>query len=570
MSFTQLGTASSPKNSLSKNQWGILAAILFLCLTPGLMTIPVMDRDEARYSQASTQMMETGDYIDIRFQDQKRHVKPVGIYWMQTITTRPFGGPDAPIWAFRLPSYFGIMIAAFATAWLGARIVSARAGLVAGAIVGMALATAIEARTAKTDAMLLASAALAQGALFMLITRDRALSPPKFWGAPALFWFASGLAIIIKGPIVSMVSATTVIGYALWTWDRSFLKNFRVLPGVALMLAVALPWFILITIQTGGAFFQEAVGHALLGKVAKSDDSHAGPIGYYTMLLPALMWPGSIFLGLAGLVAWVRRHEPVVKFLLCWIIPTWIIFEFVATKLPHYVLPTFPAIAILAVIGMTDAKQLLTLKAGKWLHYGLALVLFVIVTMVVAILPVAGADYLGDALWAPANVATLVAGLVTLGAGIAVMFGMTDRRLMIFGGAAIATYIALMQFAIPGLNHLWPSHHVAKLVAQLEGCESIPAATAGYREPSNVFHLGTDTLLTDGPGAAVFLAEHKECGIAIVDESERDAFDAALPSELSSVSVGQVEGQNTVKGRDLKLDILMTDQSRLSKKGEAN
>src|SRR5687767_15481764 len=86
-----------------------LTAALLIVLTlvlymPGIAALPVTDRDEGRFVQATRQMHETGDFLDIRFQEETRYKKPVGIYWLQALATAPFGGADAPIWAFRIPS----------------------------------------------------------------------------------------------------------------------------------------------------------------------------------------------------------------------------------------------------------------------------------------------------------------------------------------------------------------------------------------------------------------------------------------------------------------------------------
>ena len=92
--FTQSLTQPGDTGGLSVRAWIVLMLVAVLAHLPGLFSIPAMDRDEARYAQASRQMMETGDYVDIRFQGDPRHVKPSGIYWLQVITTQPFGGED--------------------------------------------------------------------------------------------------------------------------------------------------------------------------------------------------------------------------------------------------------------------------------------------------------------------------------------------------------------------------------------------------------------------------------------------------------------------------------------------
>ena len=77
----------------------LLLAVALLCFLPGFFSIPPIDRDEARFAQATKQMVESGDYVDIRFQDEVRYKKPVGIYWLQAgvvKTASALGVPKAP------------------------------------------------------------------------------------------------------------------------------------------------------------------------------------------------------------------------------------------------------------------------------------------------------------------------------------------------------------------------------------------------------------------------------------------------------------------------------------------
>lgn len=544
--------------------WGVLAIIALIALAPGLTSMPVMDRDEARYAQAASQMLESGDFVDIRFQDDPRHVKPAGIYWMQVVTALPFGGADADIFAFRLPSLIGMLIAVFGTAWLGARLFGPQAGLTAGLLLAVALMSQVEARTAKTDAMLLATGVLAQIGLIIMLLKAEAGERLKFVGWPLLFWAASGAAIMIKGPIITMVSALTLIGYLAWRWQSPWrvLATFHWIKGLAVLSAIALPWLIAINIATDWAFLQESVGHALFGKVGEADDSHGGPFLYHTLLSPAMFWPGSALIGLAGLAAWAGRKTPEIRLLIVWAALTWIVFEFVQTKLPHYVLPAFPALALLAGVGLKQVGDLLTGRVAKWVHY-LWIGLAVLAGLAVAAIPTYGAIELGASNLVLPSVASGL-GLVTVLAIIWFAVKPDSARLVPVAALAALQYAITFGFAIPSVDAAWPSNRVHRTVTQLEGCEAFPAATAGYREPSNVFYLGTEVALTDGAGAAGHLLANPDCGIAIVDESEREAFFAAMAAtEVRSLAT--VSGTNLVKGDPLTLEIVTAAESRVTR-----
>jgi 4-amino-4-deoxy-L-arabinose transferase-like glycosyltransferase len=455
---------------------------------------------------------------------------------------------------------------------------------------------------------------LAQIGLMMMLLRAEAGTRLKFIGWPLLFWAASGAAIMIKGPIIAMVSALTLVGYfvfkhhakwLVWIIAAAFLieilklaglgflpggiavmmgglagvfvfdlilqspmrvtlAKFHWLKGLVVLSAIALPWLIAINIATDGAFLQESVGHALFGKVGEADDSHGGPFLYHTLLSPAMFWPGSALLGLAILAAWAGRGKPEIRFLILWAMMTWIVFEFVQTKLPHYVLPAFPALAILSAAGMMQAAGLLTGWKAKTLHR-LWIVLAVIAGLAIATFPLMGALQLGEDQLLRVSIA---AALGVFSVAVMIWFVLKPglARLLPLSGIVAIQYLAAFGIAIPAVDAAWPSNRVARIVETLEGCEAFPAATAGYREPSNVFYLGTDVALTDGAGAAASLLLHPECGIAVVDASERAAFDIALSGEAVR-TLGRVEGVNLVKGDALDLVIVTLEASRVRTPG---
>ena len=149
---------------------GLLLVISLLAFLPGFFQIPPVDRDEARFAQATKQMVETGDYVDIRFQNDVRYKKPVGIYWLQAAMVKAAGAlglTEAPrtIWLYRIPSLIGALGAVLLTYWTALAFVSRRAAILAGIMLTTSILIGVEARLAKTDAMLLLTTVAAMGAM---------------------------------------------------------------------------------------------------------------------------------------------------------------------------------------------------------------------------------------------------------------------------------------------------------------------------------------------------------------------------------------------------------------------
>src|SRR5438045_4190788 len=195
-------------------------AIVFLVLCgivlflPGFFNIPAIDRDEARFAQATKQMVETGDYVDIRFQDDVRYKKPVGIYWLQAgavLTASAAGLPRAmtTIWVYRIPSLLGAIASVCLTYWAALAFVSRRAALLAGLMMASCLLLSIEGRIAKTDAVLLSTMVAAMGTLarIYLPEQRKTLAARGSWTVPAIFWTALAAGVLVKGPVIVMFVA---------------------------------------------------------------------------------------------------------------------------------------------------------------------------------------------------------------------------------------------------------------------------------------------------------------------------------------------------------------------------
>jgi 4-amino-4-deoxy-L-arabinose transferase-like glycosyltransferase len=524
---------------------------------PGFFTIPAIDRDEARFAQATKQMVESGEFVDIRFQDDVRYKKPVGIYWLQAAvveTASSLGVPKAQlrIWLYRVPSLIGAIGAVLLTYWTALAFVTRRGAALAALLIGSCVLLGAEARLAKTDAMLLLSVTAAMGAMARVyLSWQRGEDPARPpWSSPAIFWTALAGGILLKGPLILMFVGLTIVLLAILDRSAVWLWRLRPVWGLMWMLVLVLPWFVAIFWRAGDAFFANSLGGDMLSKLA-AQESHGAPPGLYLLLFWVTFWPGAPLAGMAAPAVWRARREPGAQYLLAWLIPSWIVFELVLTKLPHYVLPLYPAIAILTV-GALERRVL----SRSWLVRGAAW--WFVIPAGAAVIAIVGAIKLTHQpvfpAW-PVLAAAMIFGLV---AWWLFEESRAERSLLNAVFAAMCLAVAVYGIVLPSLTTLFPSAGIARALRNVV-CVGPKAAAAGFHEPSLVFMTGTSTLLTDGSGAADFLGQGT-CRFALVESrSERSFVQRAEAIGLRYNVATRVEGYNISQGKAVSIAIFRSE-----------
>ena len=539
-----------------KQYFGLILLCLVLYL-PGLTTLPPVDRDEARFVQATRQMLESQDFVLIRFQNKPRHKKPIGIYWLQAAAVKMTGSSRVNhVWPYRLPSLLGALAAVLLTFGFGKNLFDRNTGLLAAMLTASSLLLVVEAHMATTDAALLATVVAAQGALANLYVRTRR-GEAFGWGMPILFWTAQGIGILIKGPITPLVSLVTILTLIAVDRQVSLLRSLRLPLGIPLVAVIVCPWAIAITLATDGAFFSDALRSDLLPKLISGHESHGFLPGYYLLLIALTFWPGSLFLGPALRQAWKRRSYMEERFCLAWIIPVWLAFELIPTKLPHYILPIFPALSLLT------ARLLLAGRKDVWdlWRWGLArfgFVLWALVSVILGAAVVAFPVYIDgrfDMLTIWPAVATVLMLVVTSWQAF--------RGRLVEAAIAAAILAALilaptLHVIMPNAEGLWLSRSVAKAVERYsESVSGLPpvVAASGYHESSLVFLCGTDTKLVSAAQAASHLRQNPN-GLALIRERKDDLFHQSLSSFSGSVQLlERIKGFNYTKGKRLTLNL---------------
>jgi len=570
----RFGTPREPRNRVNPGRGlvtvldfvtgGDFRAVIFLTIAalmmflPGFFNIPPIDRDEARFAQATKQMVETGDFVDIRFQNEVRYKKPVGIYWLQAATVEAASSLGLPraqirIWLYRVPSLIGAVGAVLLTYWTALAFVTRRGAVLAALLLCGSVLLGVEARLAKTDAMLLLTATAAMGALARVyLSWQRGEDPARPpWSWPIIFWTALAGGVLLKGPLIFLFVIATVGTLAVLDRSAAWLWRLRPVWGLIWLLVLVLPWFVAIFLRAGDTFFTDSVGGDMLSKLAGGQESHGAPPGIYFLLFWITFWPGAPLAGMAAPAVWRARREPGAQYLLAWLIPSWIVFEIVVTTLPHYVLPLYPAIAIL-IAGTLERRML----SRSWLVKGAAWWFVVpaaasVIAVVAAIKLTLQPVFLA---W-PFVAVSLILGLFA--------WWMYDddhaeRSLLNAVTASLFLGIAIYGIIVPALTPLFPSPEIARALRNVV-CVGPKAAAAGYQEPSLVFMTGTSTLLTDGSGAADFLARGS-CRFALVESRSERAFgQRAQAIGLRYNVFRRIEGYNFSQGRSISVAIFRSE-----------
>jgi 4-amino-4-deoxy-L-arabinose transferase-like glycosyltransferase len=544
------------KDFSAKTERHPLIALVVLCLIawlPGFFTLPPLDRDESRFAQATKQMLETGDFVDINLGSGVRYEKPVGIYWLQAASTTALGeGVRDRIWTYRVPSVLGALTAVIATYLLARSVAGMEAAFAAAALLGLSVLLMTEAKIAKTDAVLLACTVTAQAVLMRayLSARRPDEHPPPSLPLALAGWAAFGLGVLVKGPIIALICGLSATAISLWDRDGRWLRRLRALPGLAVAILLVAPWAIAIGIASHGQFYQQSLGQDFAVKAMGDAEAHGAPPGYFAALAHLTFWPGSLWLLPAVVLAVKRHREPAVRYLIVWAATTWLLFELVPTKLPHYVLPAYPALAMLCGLWLASDRSAET--KGERVARMASLALFVLVGLALA----------GFLAFAPARLGNgspwwlYASAAVGAFAIIAVIPLAQDKE----SAGAMAALAAVVLYGVagfgtvPNLQRLWLSPRLAEAVKRHTAAGDPPVVTAGYAEPSIRFLLGTRTALYLGPEAGATTTAAG--GLVLVNENERDGFLKAVEDGGAHAhALEDVDGLNYSNGRGVRITL---------------
>jgi 4-amino-4-deoxy-L-arabinose transferase-like glycosyltransferase len=320
--------------------------------TPGLF-----DADEPAYAQAAREMLETGDWITPHFNGQPRFDKPILFYWLITLSYRLFGVTE---FAVRFWSALAGVVLVLLIAWTARRRFGPPADLWAGLALTTNLLTALLARAAVTDMLLTLFVTVAILAGLEALEGSRRAG----WWA-RLGWGAMAFAVLVKGPVGLLVPGLGLGGSLLFMPERRR-RLTRLVPwdGPVLFAALTLPWYGLVLAANGWGFVEGFLIKHHITRYTGIVSSHAGPIWYYFPVLLLGFFPWSGFLPAALWRVGTMAHrgkaadsgERLLMASAFWLLGVFVFFSFAGTKLPSYLFPAFPALALLVGPAISNLK----------------------------------------------------------------------------------------------------------------------------------------------------------------------------------------------------------------------
>jgi 4-amino-4-deoxy-L-arabinose transferase-like glycosyltransferase len=368
--FTNRFPSHLPDAILSAHLKSINYALLFFCCLffhlVGTWSLPLIDRDEPRFAEASREMIERDDYIVPFFNDRFRFDKPPLAYWMQIASYKTFGEND---FAARFPSAIAAALVAVSILAWGSGIGGEKVGWWAAIVFTLSLQTFLHAKAAVADMWLVLFVTLAHWSgyeLFGLSAEHSTLTPPsQGYGATSaqrstsnwlwwsIFYLSLAFGFLAKGPI-AWTPLLTVGLTGLFGLETRLGSRFKFVRGTLLMLAVVALWGIPALIRTHGEFFTIGIGRHVLGRSFGAMEGHgANSLGMYLLLLPFYFvtifisfLPWSIKLPGLTRQLWQKR-DSIDNYLIGGGAIIFVIFSLIKTKLPHYTLPALPLLSLL-------------------------------------------------------------------------------------------------------------------------------------------------------------------------------------------------------------------------------
>ena len=486
-----------------------VAAFALAIAFTGLGRTSLWDDDEGVNAECTREMMEAGTWIIPTFNWDLRTAKPILLYWIMRGSFGLFGVGE---FGARFPSAIAFVLTSLVVYDLARRMFGDRwLAAIAGFIAASSLQLVILGHAATTDALHIAFTVLYIRS-FWIGTQQ----PGPGWMIPCAFW--SALMMLTKGPAVGLILPSGAIGLTLlWNGELRRLLHRRMIGAVAVWSLVALPWYILVGTETKGEWLKAFFLNENLARASEPKERHGGiPVLYEFVCIALLFAPWSAFLYVSmrsAIRTALVKNGSAERLLLGWMAVYVVAFSVAATKLPHYIAPVYPALAIVV------ARFLAGWQAGRetvaigWLRAaaigfaltGLATVAVCVIGSGATALPIKNQRVF------PALSAYWWIGLLPISAAAAMEWSLQRdlRRTYVIAALAGALGFALTLAAF--VPQALEERKAIEVLVERSGARDLDRevriASYDYPYPSLTFYVARRVeRLADGDAAAEFLA----------------------------------------------------------------
>lgn len=530
----------------SNNKWGrhvVLLILLGLCtLVPGTFTMPLVDRDEPRFAQATQEMMNRSDWIIPTFNDEYRFDKPPLTYWTMSASYFVFGRTE---FSARLHSVLFAILAAAGIYGFGRRMFSATSGLLAGAAFLTSFQVLIHGRVAVADMPMIAAMVFTMWALWEQLRpyRKRSFQPfdKWFW----ILWLSQAAGFLAKGPVALLVPILAVVLARVLFWREGMpWQRLQTIPGVIIMLLPIAAWGIPALLETKGEFWSVGIGKHVVERGFEPFNSRLYIPGLYYLCTAFIsLFPWSAYL----LTLFRRRRKSETpesgsraiqarfsrRFLWAWFAAPFLIFAFYKTQLPHYILPGFGAFFLLLFAKGWPRIDTIFARINYHIVFGAASVLIGFILYVISV-----HDYSGEArdlLLVLGFAAILVTGLTILGlrapAGHWRWISFTSICLVIIGGFGVGKSLqrtALVHKLEPIFAEMAPDAAYHGWAFSEPGLVFYSQALWTFHDDDEIEELRRIMLETEGPALIVCLISEYQ-----LDDSLEALIAGKTPAKVS-------------------------------------
>jgi 4-amino-4-deoxy-L-arabinose transferase-like glycosyltransferase len=464
----------------SKTAIAIIFVYAALCFMPGIGRVSLFDRDEPRFAEAAREMIARDSYLVPYFNNEPRLHKPPLIYWVMIGAYEVFGVNE---FSARIGSAVAGVLTCFLIYLLARRMFGSSVALLAGLIAASNVLMIVISRAATADSLQLLTLMITFWGFWSIYKGDRRFS------SYALLYGGLALGGLAKGPVVISVFLLAALGIILVERRPALLKELKLLPGIPAAAAIVALWLIPANRETNGDFIRVGLGHHVFDRAfSESMEGHSGPFFYYVVLLPLTFAPWFALLPLSLRRMWrapgVERER---LFLFVWAVAPFLLFSFLKTKLPHYILPSFPALAIMTAYGL-DAliREKESIWKDSWGKAGIVLLIAAGVGVTVAL-----AAFPFYAQLQPLKKVYLAPVLLLVVLLVCSINDLRNRRNGLFAvdlaGGMVLLVLALSLSYLPAMDKSSAAYVLAEKVRTnvREGDEIF---SFGYREPTLVFY----------------------------------------------------------------------------------